>query len=64
MYQIFSKRSSTVTHQSNGHEIASICYQCVYEYYFTVLTCDMETGFNDEAEMGGNTHEDVENEGL
>lgn len=30
LYQILPKRSSTVTHQSNGHEIASICYQYVY----------------------------------
>lgn len=68
LYQMLSKRSSTVTHQSNGHEIASICYLCVYEYYFTVLTCDVETGPNDEEEMGENTNEDEhvdeENEGL
>lgn len=37
LYQMLSKRSSTVTHQSNGHEIASICYQ--YVYMNTTLQC-------------------------
>lgn len=39
---------------------------CVYEYYFTVLTCDVETGPNDEAKMEKNTQEDddEENKGL
>lgn len=37
---------------------------CVYEYYFIVLTCDVETGPNDEEEIEENTHEDEENECL
>lgn len=39
---------------------------CIYEYYFTVLTRDVETGPNDEAKMEKNTPEgdDEENKGL
>lgn len=39
---------------------------CIYEYYFTVLTRDVETGSNDEAKMEKNTQEDddEENKGL
>lgn len=37
---------------------------CVYEYYFIVLFCDVEIGFNDEEEIKENIYEDEENECL
>lgn len=38
---------------------------CVHEYYFTVLTCDVETGPDNGTENQENTrHEEQENEGL